>query len=260
MPKHQEYSKEYRNQIGFTSQETAKEFLAGKDVEPQIDFGYIELLNERISCVIRNLNDVITNEAKRRDLDIFLEKHLVAPYSKLKNNNIISRLNNQGRRSEEVLFSWLRGYVASEFFCLAISKIFEIKLESILHIGEDDLNNIEIFKRGPRADLEIQRGSQKIRLEVQSGFQGVNDIKEHKIIEAHRVYAEGKTITVAIHFDFFNGQAAFVQLDRVPLENNPHFVQRAQMEGQRVLQIDARYFKWRFLNPLPLFSDLELKI
>ena len=162
MPKHQEYSKEYRNQIGFTSQETAKEFLAGKDVEPQIDFVYIELLNERISSVIRNLNDVITDEAKRLDLDTFLEKHLVTPYTKLKNNNIIGRLNNQGRRPEEVLFSWLRGYVASEFFCLAISKIFEIKLESILHIGEDDLNNIEIFKRGPRADLQIQRGSQKI--------------------------------------------------------------------------------------------------
>jgi hypothetical protein len=254
------YYKEYRNRLGFSTQNAAREFLAAKDVEPQIDFQYIEALNVRIADVIRKLNTVVTPVAQVKDLDGFLERQLSMPFRKMRDNNIISRMNNQGRRPEEVLFSWLRGYVAAEYFCPAISRIFDVEITSILHVGEDDLNNIELFRRGPRADLEINRGGQRIRLEVQSGFQGTNDIKHHKVQEAHRAFEQEGIHTVAAHFDLYNGQAAFVQLEKVPLEHNPDFVTRAQMEGQLVLQINPNYFKWRFLDPLPTFADLEFSI
>jgi len=63
------YYKEYRNRLGFSTQNAAKEFLAAKDVEPQIDFQYIEALNIRIADVIRKLNTVVTPVAQVKDFD-----------------------------------------------------------------------------------------------------------------------------------------------------------------------------------------------
>lgn len=58
-------------------------------------------------------------------------------------------------------------------------------LLNIKSIGSDDLENINSFKRSPTTDLELLlKDGNRLRIEVQSGFQGVNDIKQHKVIEA----------------------------------------------------------------------------
>lgn len=168
-------------------------------------------------------------------------------------------MNNQSRRPETVLFSWLRGYAIAEYFTPPFSKLFGASLDSIIKIGDDDLRNIETFRRSPKADLEITRNGQKVRVEVQSGFQGINDIKEHKIREARKIMIENKVKTVCIHIDIFNGQVAFVPLDIIQ-ENDVNFITRQQMEGQSVLSIDQNYFKWRLLDKLPEFDELELSL
>ncbi|MCD5424902.1 MAG: hypothetical protein LRZ92_00395 [Methanosarcinaceae archaeon] len=92
-------------------------------------------------------------------------------FEKLKENNIISKLNNQGRRPEQVYFSWMRGYIISNYFLKALSLVFEVDIKDIDLIGDDDLINIDTFKRTPKADLEVSlKNGQKIRLEIQSGF------------------------------------------------------------------------------------------
>ena len=63
--------------------------------------------------------------------------------------------------------------------------------------------------------------------------------------------------SICIHIDLFNGQVAFVQLDNIQ-ENDVNFVTRQQMEGQSVFSIDQNYFKWRLLDSLPSFEDLDL--
>ena len=130
-------------------------------------------------------------------------------------------------------------------------------MNSITSIGDDDLKNIETFRRSPKAYLEITKNNKKIRIEVQSGFQGINDIKEHKVREVRRVYKDYDVRSICIHIDLFNGQVAFVQLDNIQ-ENDVNFVTRQQMEGQSVFSIDQNYFKWRLLDRLPSFEDLEL--
>ena len=121
------------------------------------------------------------------------------------------------------------------------------------------MKNIDTFRRSPKADLEIIKNNQRIRIEVQSGFQGINDMKEHKVREARRVFEETKEHSICIHIDLFNGQVAFVQLDSIE-DNDVNFVTRQQMEGQSVFSIDQNYFKWRLLDSAPCFSDLELSI
>lgn len=249
--------KNYRTKLGFKNQDGAKEFLGAKDITPTVDYNYIKLLNERLVEIIKKLN-IITNSAIRpNNIDDFCQENIFDAFEIMKDNDIISKLNNQGRRPEEVCFSWLRGFVIANYFLKAISHIFDIELENIKLIGDDDLQNIESFKRTPKADLELTINSEVIRIEIQSGFQGINDIKQHKVIEAKKIKNKQNISSILIHFDLYNGQVAFVKLDDIK-DDSIHWKARPQMEGQTVFEISQNYFVWKLTELPPKYSDLEL--
>ncbi len=63
----------------------------------------------------------------------------------------------------------MRGFVISSYFMKALSLVFGINIANIDLIGDDDLVNIETFKRTPKADLEVTLvDGTKVRIEVQS--------------------------------------------------------------------------------------------
>lgn len=256
---HTSYFKQYRNELGFTTQKDAKDFLVAKNIPTNIDYQYIDHLNERIAEIIRKINSVIHSSVKQAKVEDFITRNIFNTYDTIKKNEIIPLLNNQGRRPEKVLFSWLRGFAISEYFTLAISKIFDINIDSILKIGDDDFRNIETFKRTPQADLQIKVKNKEIRIEIQAGFQGINDIKQHKVNEAKKVFNTTKICTLCIHVDLYNGQVGFIRLDSIK-DNDINWVTRVQMEGQTVFSIDQNYFEWRLLDPLPKLSDLSIAL
>ena len=164
-------------------------------------------------------------------------------------NEILPILNNQGRRPEQVYFSWMRGYVISNFFLKALGIIFGIDTTKINFIGDDDLRKIKTFKRTPKADLEINlTARKKIRIEMQSGFTGINDIKQHKVLEAKRIFRDENTRSLALHIDLYNGQVAFLKLDEIK-NNDVNWITRQQMEGQTVFNIDQNHFVWKITEP-----------
>jgi len=251
------YFKEYRQKLGFTNQQDVKKFFAGKDIVPTVDFNYIALFNDRLINIVKKIDTLSNPSIKINNLDSFCKKNINLVFEKLKQNNIIPKLNNQGRRPEQVYFSWMRGHIISNYFLKALSLIFEVNIEDIDLIGDDDLTNIDTFKRTPKADLEVSlKNNQKIRLEIQSGFQGINDIKQHKVIEAKRLYREKQIPSLAIHFDLFNGQVAFVKLNKIE-DNDVNWITRQQMEGQTVFNIDQNYFIWKLTDKPPKFSELD---
>lgn len=253
-----EYFKQYRKNLGFTKQDDVKSFFAAKDITPTVDYNYIKLLNTRLIEIIKKINSLISEDININDSDIdkFCKNNIELVFEKLKENNIIQKLNNQGRRPEQVYFSWMRGYIISNYFLKALSEIFEVNPESIKLIGDDDLINIESFKRTPTADLEIQlKDDKKLRIEVQSGFQGINDIKQHKVLEAKRAFEQNGVSSLAIHFDLFNGQVAFIQLETIE-DNNVNWITRQQMEGQTVFNIEQNYFVWKLTDTPPKISDI----
>ncbi len=252
------YFKEYRNKLGFTNQQETKKFFAGKDIIPTVDYHYINLFNNRLIEIVHKINELVDNSIKIKELDAFCSENINSVFQKLKKNNIIPKLNNQGRRPEQVYFSWMRGYVISNYFLKALSLIFEVNIDDIDLIGDDDLVNIETFKRTPKADLEINLQTGKIRLEIQSGFQGVNDIKQHKVLEAKRLFLEKGIPTIAIHFDLFNGQVAFVELNSIE-DKSVNWITRQQMEGQTVFNIDQNYFIWKITDKPPKYKDLNFR-
>ncbi len=250
------YFKDYRKDLGFANQDDVKKFFAAKDITPAVDYAYIDLLNIRLVEIVKKLDSVVCNEIKQNDLNLFCKNSISETCEKLKTHTIIQKLNNQGRRPEEVYFSWMRGFVISNYFLKAIGKIFEISISDIKLIGEDDMVNIESFKRAPTADLEVSlKNSEKLRIEVQSGFQGVNDIKQHKVLEAKRIFQKEEIASIVIHFDLFNGQVAFVRLDTIE-DESVNWITRQQMEGQTVFNIEQNYFIWKLTQNPPLYSDI----
>ncbi|EAI3821842.1 restriction endonuclease [Campylobacter coli] len=247
---HKDDFREYRHILGFESQQKFKDFLSAKDIKAEIDFCYIEKLNNRLLEIFTKINKSYYDPC---DIESFLQNNLFNTYDILKNNDILNNLNNQGRRKEEVYFSWMRGFLVCEYFKKAISEIFDIPIDKIKNIGDDDFHSLQTFRRTPRADLEIDN----YRLEIQSGFQGINDIKEHKVREAKNILNDKNIKTLVIHFDLFNGQVAFVDISKIQ-DNDLNWITRQQMEGQSVFNIDSNYFQWLFLNKAPKIEDLSL--
>lgn len=251
------YFREYREKLGFTNQGDVKTFFGAKDIFPTIDYGYIDELNKRLFEIIAKINDLVVEDLKVEEIEMFYHKNILSIYEILKENDILLRLNNQGRRREEVYFSWMRGFVISAYFTKAISKIFDIPEERISLIGDDDLKNIKSFKRTPKADLELHLSENEIlRIEVQSGFQGINDIKQHKVLEAKRIKREENISSMVIHFDLFNGQVAFVKIDDIE-NDSVNWITRQQMEGQTVFNIDQNHFFWKLTDNPPQLTELQ---
>lgn len=252
------YPKEYRAKLGFINQKLAKAFLSAKDIVPTVDFKYINLLNVRLCEIIEKLNGLVVDDLKAKEINIFCKKNIEDIFEKLKKHEIIPRMNNLGRRTEEVYFSWMRGYVIAGYFTKAIAMIFDVNENNIKLVGDDDMDNIENFKKTPKADLEVSMNNgETIRIEVQSGFQGTNDIKQHKVLEAKRLKREEGFSSMVVHFDLFNGQVAFVKLDDIE-DDSVNWITRQQMEGQTVFNIDQNYFAWKLTELPPKFEQLFL--
>lgn len=252
-----EYFRQYRQKLGFTNQAGVKNFFGAKDITPTVDFNYLKILNKRLYDIVGKINRVVVDEIKADDLVTFNNEHIDRIFRIMKESGILPVLNNQGRRPEQVYFSWMRGYVVSVYFLKALGLVFGVNTSKIKLIGDDDLRNPETFKRTPKADLEIKlNGGEKIRIEVQSGFTGTNDIKQHKVLEATRVLHDKRIHTVAVHFDLYNGQVAFLKLDEIE-ENSVHWITRQQMEGQTVFNIDQNHFVWKITEPPIKYKEID---
>ena len=254
-----EYFKQYREKLGFSNQGDTKIFFGAKDIKPTVDLNYVSLLNDRLYNIIDKINDVVHKDIRLDDINAFKKEYIDDAFEIMKVNNILPMLNNQGRRPEQVYYSWMRGYILSNYFLKALGLIFEVDTSNIDLIGDDDLKNIDAFKRAPKADLEIKiNEKEKIRIEMQSGFTGINDIKQHKVLEAQRVFRDLVFSTFAIHFDLYNGQVAFIKLDEI-MEDNINWITRQQMEGQTVFNIDQNYFLWKITETPPRLKEINIK-
>jgi len=245
--------KDFRRRLGMTSQQEAKKFLGARDIIPEIDLNYVRCLTLRVEEIVRKVHEELHPSCRWADIDLFCADHVRAPAESIISSGLLRSMNNQGRRPEEVLFSWLRGYSLMEFFTPALAKVFGVPVSGIARIGDDDFSNPETFRRTARADLELELSGQCFRIEVQTGFQGVNDVKEHKVKEAHAAWESSSTGTICAHFDVYNGRAAFFELHCLPLEGDG-WVTRQQMEGQKVLAIDEKYFIWSLASQPPTWS------
>ncbi len=155
----------------------------------------------------------------------------------------------------------MRGYLVSNFYSPAIAYVFDADARDVEVIGDDNLSSIDTFARTPKADLEVfgADGRPATKVEMQSGYTGINQVKLHKVNEARNVFAGSGASSVAAHFDFFNGEVALVPLNFVADEDQNWTVSQ-QMEGQKVLNIDPRFFVWDIREMPPKWASIEKEL
>ncbi len=243
----------YRVLLGYPNAEALKKHFKGKDIV-EVNWSKIELYNTRIKEIFQELNNIVHQSIKHETLDIFNLK-IDEAYGILKENNIIPRLNNNGRSPEDVYYNWMRGYAVCEFFAKALALVFGVEQSSIKNVGNDKLTDIKTFSKSPTADLEIEVDNKTIRLEIQSGFTGVNDIKKHKVTEAKRVLLSDDISSYIVHFDLFNGTAAIINISNID-DGDVHWENRQQFEDQVVFSIPQKSFKWAITDRPHNYKEL----
>ncbi len=137
--------KGYRNLLGFNSQNAFKEFLGAKDIQPCVDFNDLNALKQRLIEIFSAINSIYCFKYNEYELECFFKNSIERVFSKIVDTHIIYKLNNQGRRPEEVYFS--RGFLVAEFFKDFIACLFGVQKETIKFFGGDNFESIESFKR-----------------------------------------------------------------------------------------------------------------
>lgn len=251
--------REYRKDLGYTNQASLKKFFDSKDIIREVDFDYICKLNKRLIEIIQSIDNAVVKDIKPDDLDTFIDLNIGKVYEYMLENNLLHKFsNNKQRQTERSYYDWSRGRVVANYFKKAMSIIFRVKEDSIKTIGLDNLYNPSSFSKAPTADFEIKTKKYgTFRIEFQCGFQGVNDIKEHKVLEASRVYKNDNIRSLILHVDLFNGCVAFVDISNID-EKNINWEYRQQFEGKKVFHINEKYFIWN-LSEKPPTLDFILK-
>ncbi len=246
-------ARDWRTKLGFTSQGACKDYLGGKVIHPNIDEAYLSALNDHLDDLMRRLGKAVHSDIRRGEPgpDLFLNTHRDEPLRALRTHGLLPKLNNQGRRPEEVFFNWMRGHLVVQFFLPSVRRLFSAFGDEARFTGTDDFSDPSSFRRTGAADLAILRdGSPRACVEIQSGFSGINDFKRHKWVEAKTKLDEEGLPTFVIHFDLFNGCAAVFDPLSFSLDGEL-WVQRQQMEGQWVLPLDPNWFLWNLQASLP---------
>lgn len=234
--------REFRIQMGYPNTEKLKRYYGAKDIV-NVDWKLVDLYTKRAKNIFETLNESV-HESIRWENMLDFDLQIDATYMAMRTNDIFLKLNNHGRKREDVYYNWLRGYGACVFFAKALSVVFGVPQEAIRPIGGDQLTDPRAFSKSPVADLELCLDEGIVRLEIQTGFLGANDIKQHKIREAKRVWLADGIRTYAVHFDLYNGQAAIVDISSVA-DDCVHWEKRQQFENQVVLAIPERAFRWQ---------------
>lgn len=250
------YEREFRKALGFTNQTRLKTYFKANDFII-INWEKIEKLNDRLKEICSKINSALHCSIKWDNIcDVTCK--IDSAYDIMRNNNIIPHFNNQGRNPEGVYYNWMRGYIICEMFIPVIALLFGVSVECVHHIGQDDLEKLDTFARAATADLEVRTTSgERIRIEIQAGYTGVNDIKQSKIEEALLRKHKERIDTYIFHFDIFNGKAAILNISNAEIASLRF---HSAFEYTPVLTIESEWFKWKLSEPLTTLSYLSTMI
>ena len=228
----------------------------------KVKWSVIENCNIRLFDIFVCLNSVITEEFRKTDKEMVAFKRCInRAYKTLKSNQIIEdKFHNNGRSPEDVYYNWMRGYLVCTYFKKVIARVFNVSEGNIRQFGADNLEelhrskNPRKFKKDPAADFLIPKehlGNQDhdVLIEVQSGFTGINDIKQTKAKAAKKRFEKDGTKTVVFHFDLYFGRLAIFEATN--LLDTGNWVKNDKLNGAITQEIREDMFVWNLDQPFP---------
>ena len=182
-------SKQYRKSIGFTNKDKCFAFLKAKDIVC-IDWNRLDLYNQRLIDVgVRIQKQLLVPN------DMSVQEFILDSFRIMKEYQIIETLNNNGRSNEDVYYSWMLGYLIETLFVPFVQK--ELKLNTVVRTGGDNLKCPENFKRVSNSDLTDP--TQNIVVDVQCGNgDGDTHIKKSKVDFAVNNGYNGYVFTIGL--------------------------------------------------------------
>ena len=246
------YEQDFRRSLGFTNQGKLKKYFKATDFIV-INWKKIEEENLRLKDICERINNAVSPDIRVNNIELIKNK-VDESFKIMCDNDLFPSLNNQGRNPDDVYYNWMRGYLICEMFIPAIAKLFGVPEERIEHIGKDDLTKLDTFSRSATADLEVlTNDNRRIRLEMQAGYTGVNDIKRSKILEAITRKQADEVDTYVIHIDIFNGKTAVINVSSA---DDSTLNYHKAFENTDVLTINSDWFLWKLADKLPLLEDI----
>lgn len=187
---YKQQSKKYRKDIGFTSKSKCFDFFSAKDIL-SIDWTRVNLFNERLI----DIGNRVQNQLVVKN-NLNVKEFVLDSFEIIKTNKIIEEcFTNHGRANEDVYFSWMLGYLVEQIFTPFIQH--ELKMNSVVRIGGDDLSNPKTFKRVSVADLLDP--ITKTSVDVQCGGKdGKVTIKKSKVDYAINSGYTGYAVTIGL--------------------------------------------------------------
>jgi len=208
-------SKQYRKSIGFTNKGKCFTFLKAKDIVC-INWNLLDLYNQRLIDIGTRIQQqmIVPN-------DMNVQNFVLDSFQIMKDNQIVETLNNNGRSNEDVYYSWMLGYLIETLFVPFIQK--ELKLNTIIRTGGDDLKNPKTFKRVSNSDLSDP--TQNIVIDVQCGNgDGDCTIKKSKVDFAVNNGYNGYVFTIGLA----TGSYGVINLNEL---KNAKFEKNSSWEG-----------------------------
>lgn len=230
-------TRDYRKELGFTNGTLAREYLTGKDIK-DINWSLIEKYNERLISIFKRINETIPNFKYNHSIDELVQ----LSYRTIRKNEILQKLNNNGRSPESVYFVWMQGFLAATIFKSFIENKMGLNLKQN---GADDLSQPEYFAR--KSDADFVDENKKVFVEVQSGFKGTKvDIKKSKILNRKNGYTH-----YIVCLDCFNGSYIIINVnDLLALPDSVWYV-NTLWEGSLCYTVPEEQMKsWCDFRPL----------
>lgn len=246
LDKESRYLKVYRARLGFQNQLAVKNFFSAKDITQKIDYTYLNSFNQRLIDMLYKLNHISSGLISEEDLKLFSEKNISNVFLSLKKQGFFEKLFSQSKKPQKIYFSWMREYIVSKFLFMFFNFGFSPK---DIDIFENHFLSVEEFKSLLDLSFDGIFDGNRINISLQSSFDGKNMISENKVKSASALAIENSCPSWLIHFDVFNGMAAFKRLDNVT-DTCGHWVEKSGNAGKRVLEISRKNFKWKFFEPI----------
>lgn len=176
--KNKNKEKIYRKKIGFKNQSDMKSFFSAKDItDSNINWQLIHQYNQRLIDLGNRIKSVT-------DSSLDIEKFINDRFDIIKSNNLINKLNNNGRTKEQVYFKMTQGYLAVLLFKPFIEKKLNCELIDNPKCG-DYIPSVltDSWKWERNHEFDLYDPNKKIYVDVQAAFTKLEkmDIKQHKL-------------------------------------------------------------------------------
>ena len=101
---------EYLKSMGFKNQQLLRKWLTAKDIV-STNWELVEERNERLKTIFSKINETLPIQYTGD-----IAHDVESAYKSIRTNDLLLKMNNNGRSIEDVYYTWMQGYICEKVF------------------------------------------------------------------------------------------------------------------------------------------------